>query len=458
MAYLPNSDSDRAEMLAAVGLAATDDLFTSIPAELRDPSIDLPAPLAEQDLVAELERLAARNRPLTQFDNFLGAGVYRRFSPAIVRASISRPEFYSAYTPYQAEASQGTLQTIFEFQSMICALTDLDVSNASLYDGATAAAEAMVMAVQATNRDRIAVADTVHPETLRVLRTFAEGRRIAVDVVPSRDGLIGAADVAQHVTTEHAALLLQQPSFLGTVEDLAELVEVAHARGALAICSADLFACAALTPPGEMGFDIAVGDGQPLGIPASFGGPHVGFLATRSALVRRMPGRLVGMTVDHRGRRAYTLTLQAREQHIRREHATSNICTNHALMALAATVYMAQMGSGGMRAVANVSTQRAHHLAAQLTALDGFELTHPQASFLWEFVLRCPVDADGVAASLRGRGVIAGLPLGRFDESRRNDLLVCCTEMTPPAAIDRYVNAVRESVATVQRPPVAVHA
>ena len=445
-------------MLAAVGLAAVDDLFTSIPAELRDPSIDLPAPLSEQDLVAELERLAARNRSLSQFDTFLGAGVYRRFSPAIVRASISRPEFYTAYTPYQAEASQGTLQTIFEFQSMICALTALDVANASLYDGATAAAEAMVMAVQATNRDRIAVAGSVHPETLRVLQTFAEGRRIAVDVIPARDGLITAADVEQQITTEHAGLLLQQPSFLGTVDDLGDLVELAHARGALALCSADLFACAALTPPGETGFDIAIGDGQPLGIPASFGGPHVGFLAARSALVRRMPGRLVGMTVDHRGRRAYTLTLQAREQHIRREHATSNICTNHALMALAATVYMAQMGAGGMLAVARVSAQRAHHLAAQLTALDGFELAHPNASFLWEFVLRCPVDADGVAASLRERGVIAGLPLGRFDESRRNDLLVCCTEMTPPAAIDRYVDAIRETVASPRRSPVAVHA
>jgi glycine dehydrogenase subunit 1 len=445
-------------MLAAVGLAAVDDLFTSIPAELRDPSIDLPAPLSEQDLVAELERLAARNRSLSQFDNFLGAGVYRRFSPAIVRASISRPEFYTAYTPYQAEASQGTLQTIFEFQSMICALTALDVANASLYDGATASAEAMVMAVQATNRDRIAVAGSVHPETLRVLQTFAAGRRIAVDVIPARDGLITAADVEQQITTEHAGLLLQQPSFLGTVDDLGDLVELAHARGALALCSADLFACAALTPPGETGFDIAIGDGQPLGIPASFGGPHVGFLAARSALVRRMPGRLVGMTVDHRGRRAYTLTLQAREQHIRREHATSNICTNHALMALAATVYMAQMGAGGMLAVARVSAQRAHHLAAQLTALDGFELAHPNASFLWEFVLRCPVDADGVAALLRERGVIAGLPLGRFDESRRNDLLVCCTEMTPPAAIDRYVDAIRETVASPRRSPVAVHA
>ena len=458
MAYLPNSDTDRAQMLQAVGLTAADDLFTSIPAELRNPSIDLPAPLAEQDLVAELERLAGRNRSLSQFDNFLGAGVYRRFSPAIVRASISRPEFYTAYTPYQAEASQGTLQTIFEFQSMICALTGLDVANASLYDGATAAAEAMVMAVQATNRERIAVAGTVHPETLRVLKTFAEGRRIAVDVIPARDGLITTADVEHQLTTEHAALLVQQPSFLGTVADLGELVELAHARGALALCSADLFACAALTPPGEMGFDIAIGDGQPLGIPASFGGPHVGFLAARTALVRRIPGRLVGMTVDHRGQRAYTLTLQAREQHIRREHATSNICTNHALMALAATVYMAQMGAGGMVAVARVSAQRAHHLASQLTSLDGFELAHPAAPFLWEFVLRCPVDAESVAKSLRERGVIAGLPLGRFDESSRNDLLVCCTEMTPPAAIERYVDAVRETVATVQRSPVAVHA
>jgi glycine dehydrogenase subunit 1 len=439
--YLPNSDDDRRAMLATVGLDSVDDLFASIPASLRSPAIELPPPLGEQDLVAELEGLAARNRPLTRYDNFLGAGVYRRFSPAIVRATISRPEFYTAYTPYQAEASQGTLQTIFEFQSMIAALTGLDVANASLYDGATAAAEAMVLAVGATGRERIAVAANVHPETLRVLKTFAQGRRIGLDLIATRDGRVDVAALRSVLGDGHAGVLVQQPNFFGVLEDLEEVVGAAHSAGALALCSTDLFACSLLTPPGEAGFDVAVGDGQPLGIPMSFGGPHVGFMAVKQRLLRRIPGRLVGLTADAKGERAYTLTLQAREQHIRREHATSNICTNHALVALAATVYMAHMGAGGMREVATVSTQRAHHLAGRLAELPGFALAHPDAPYLWEFSLRCRGDAAHFASTLRQRGIVAGLPLGRVDPSLREQLLVCCTELSTPTAIDRYVAA-----------------
>ena len=430
-------------MLERLGLGSTDDLFSVIPEVLRGPRIDLPPPLSEQELVAEMERIASRNRPLSTCDSFLGAGVYRRFIPAIVRASISRPEFYTAYTPYQAEASQGTLQTIFEFQSMICALTGMEVANASLYDGATAAAEAMVMTVQATNRSRFAVAGTVHPETQRVLQTFAEGRRIEIDVLSAPDGKVTAEMVRSALADEHAGLLVQQPSFLGTVDDLAPVVDAVHAVGALAVCSSDLIACAVLASPGQLGFDITVGDGQPLGIPPSFGGPHVGCLAARLALVRRIPGRLVGLTADSEGRRAYTLTLQTREQHIRREHATSNICTNHALMALAATAYMAHMGAGGIAAVAETSARRAHHLAAQLAGIDGLALAHPRTPFLWEFVLECG-DATRFTAQLRRRGIIAGLELGRFDTRRRDQLLVCCTEMTSPEAIERYVSAARE--------------
>jgi glycine dehydrogenase subunit 1 len=454
VAYLPNNDDDRRQMLATVGVKSLDELFTTIPESLRDPLIDLPEPLAEQDLVAQLEQLASDNRPLTRYESFLGAGVYQRFSPAIVRATVSRPEFYTAYTPYQAEASQGTLQTIFEFQSMIAALTGLDVANASLYDGATAAAEAMVLAVGATARDRIAVAANVHPETLRVLRTFAEGRRIALDIIETPDGTIDEGAVRSTLTQEHAALLVQQPSFFGVVDDVAPLADAAHAAGALALCSVDLFACALVSPPGELGFDVAVGDGQPLGIPASFGGPHVGFMAVKQTLTRRIPGRLAGLTVDAGGRRAYTLTLQAREQHIRREHATSNICTNHALIALAATAYMAHMGAGGMREIASVSAQRAHHLASQLVAIEGFELAYPDAPFLWEFSLRCPGDAADFAAQLRDRGVIAGLPVGRIDDSLRDQLLVCCTELSTPKGIERYVQA----AADYARAAVGAHA
>jgi glycine dehydrogenase subunit 1 len=441
MAYLPNNDADREAMLEVVGASDVSALFDTVPASLLDPVIELPAPLAEQDLVAELERLAARNRPLSGLDSFLGAGVYRRFIPAIVRGTISRPEFYTAYTPYQAEASQGTLQTIFEFQSMICALVGLDVANASLYDGATAAAEAMMLAVQATGRDRIAVSGTVHPETLRVLHTFAAGRAVHVDVVPAGAGDVTDVGAVRSVLGEgHAGLLVQQPTFYGTLDSLAGLAEAAHAVGALALCSADPLACSALVPPGEAGFDVCVGDGQPLGVPPSFGGPHVGYMAVRQALVRRMPGRLVGITSDHEGRRAYTLTLQTREQHIRREHATSNICTNHALIALAATIYMAHMGAGGMRKVAEVSAQRAHVLAERLSATNGFSLA-TTSPFLWEFVLRCPGDAAVIAATLRQKGIVAGLPLGRVEPARADQLLVCCTEMTAPAAIDRFVEA-----------------
>ena len=441
MAYLPNRDADRRAMLEVVGSADVAELFDTVPASLLEPAIDLPAPLGEQDLVAELQRLASLNNPVSSLDSFLGAGVYQRFIPAIVKGTIGRPEFYTAYTPYQAEASQGTLQTIFEFQSMICALTGLDVANASLYDGATAAAEAMMLAVQATGRERIAVSGAVHPETLRVLRTFAAGRAVSIDVVPVRDDATHIDDVRTVLDERHAGLLVQQPTFFGTLETLEDLAGAAHDAGALALCSADPLACAVLTAPGDAGFDVCVGDGQPLGVPSSFGGPHVGYMAVRQQLVRRMPGRLVGVTTDAGGRRAYTLTLQTREQHIRREHATSNICTNHALIALAATVYMAHMGAGGMRRVATVSAQRAHHLASRLSALPGFSL-NTDMPYLWEFVLRCPGDAAAVARGLRGQGIVAGLPLGRVDPSRADQLLVCCTEMTSPAAMDRFVAAV----------------
>jgi glycine dehydrogenase subunit 1 len=443
MAYLPNSDADRRSMLDAVGASRIEDLFSSVPVQLLDPRLDLPPALSEQELVADLERLAARNRPLSAWESFLGAGVYRRFIPAIVKATISRPEFYTAYTPYQAEASQGTLQTIFEFQSMICALTGMDVSNASLYDGATAAAEALMLAVTHTGRKRVAVSAALHPEAIGVIQTYARGRRVSVDVIAHANGIADIDAVRATLSSDHAGLIVAQPTFFGSIDDLAPLADAAHAVGALAIASVDPIACSVLVPPGEAGFDVAVGDGQPLGIPASYGGPHVGFMATTDALVRRLPGRLVGMTVDHEGRRAYTLTLQAREQHIRREKATSNICTNHALMALAATIYMARMGAGGMRAVAEVSAQRAHVLAERLAALPGFDVAF-ETPFLWEFTLRTPGDATQLVDAMRRRGIVAGMPLGGVDPALRNAVLVCCTEMTAPAAIDHYVDAARD--------------
>jgi len=432
MAYLPNGAAERRQMLEAIGAASVEELFATIPERLRHPRLTLPEPLAEQDLVTELEHLASRNHPLGSLDSFLGAGVYRRYVPAIVRAAIARPEFYTAYTPYQAEASQGTLQTIFEFQSMICELTGMDVANASLYDGATAAAEGVMMAVAQTGRDRVVAAADLHPETLAVIRTYGRGRGVEVVTTDDVSTSVGAGD---------ACAVVALPGFLGTVEELAPVAQAARAVGAISICSADPIACALVTPPGDLGFDITVGDGQPLGVPPSFGGPHLGFMAVRQELMRRMPGRLVGLTHDRHGRRAYTLTLQAREQHIRREKATSNICTNHALTALAATVYMARMGGAGMRRVAEISVQRAHALAGRLSALDGFELAEPARPYLWEFALLVPGDAEEFARAMRHQGIVAGLPLGRFDPDRREQLLVCCTEMSTPASLNRYVEA-----------------
>ncbi len=432
MAYLPNGADERRQMLEAIGAASVEELFATVPERLRHPQLTLPEPLAEQDLVTELERLAGRTHPLGSLDSFLGAGVYRRYVPAIVRAAIARPEFYTAYTPYQAEASQGTLQTIFEFQSMICELTGMDVANASLYDGATAAAEGVMMAVAQTGRRRVVAAADLHPETLAVIRTYGRGRGVEVATTDDVSTSIGAGD---------ACAVVALPGFLGTVEELAPVAQAARAVGAISICSADPIACALVAPPGDLGFDITVGDGQPLGVPPSFGGPHVGFMAVRQELMRRMPGRLVGLTHDRHGRRAYALTLQAREQHIRRERATSNICTNHALTALAATVYMARMGGAGMRRVAEISVQRAHALAGRLSALDGFELAEPARPYLWEFALLVPGDADDFARAMRRQGIVAGLPLGRFDPDRREQLLVCCTETSTPASLDRYVEA-----------------
>ena len=432
MAYLPNGADERRQMLEAIGAASVEELFATVPERLRHPQLTLPEPLAEQDLVTELERLAGRNHPLGSLDSFLGAGVYRRYVPAIVRAAIARPEFYTAYTPYQAEASQGPLQTIFEFQSMICELTGMDVANASLYDGATAAAEGVMMAVAQTGRRRVVAAADLHPETLAVIRTYGRGRGVEVATTDDVSTSIGAGD---------ACAVVALPGFLGTVEELAPVAQAARAVGAISICSADPIACALVAPPGDLGFDITVGDGQPRGVPPSFGGPHLGFMAVRQELMRRMPGRLVGLTHDRHGRRAYALTLQAREQHIRRERATSNICTNHALTALAATVYMARMGGAGMRRVAEISVQRAHALAGRLSALDGFELAEPARPYLWEFALLVPGDADDFARAMRRQGIVAGLPLGRFDPDRREQLLVCCTETSTPASLDRYVEA-----------------
>jgi glycine dehydrogenase subunit 1 len=438
--YLPLSAEDREEMVAAVGAGAQGALFDTIPAGLKH-ELDLPAGLSELELGELFGGLARENQDLTRLSSFIGAGAYRRFIPAAVTQVISRPEFYTAYTPYQAEASQGWLQSIFEFQSMIAELTGMDVANASMYEAATAMAEAAVMAVVHTGRARITVAGAVHPEYLAVLRTYGAGRGFAVEHVPAVGGRAAVDALA-----DSAALVIQQPNFYGLVEDAARLTALAHDHGALAIVSADPMSLALLAPPGEYGADIAVGECQQLGIPLWYGGPYCGYLAASVDLLRKIPGRLVGETTDAEGNRGFVLTLQAREQHIRRESASSNICTNQALIALGATAYMAVMGAEGMRGVARTSLQRAHYLAERLTALPGYELAF-EGPFLWEFVLRCPGPAAEVLDRLRERGILGGVNLGGGAETGPGDagladaILVAVTEMNDRASLDAYVEA-----------------
>jgi glycine dehydrogenase subunit 1 len=442
--YLPLSSADRAAMLSEVGATSEEDLFATIPKELRH-ELALPGGMSEPELVAFFTAAARENQDLTRLSSFLGGGAYRRFIPAAVTQVMSRPEFYTAYTPYQAEASQGWLQSIFEFQSMIAELTAMDVANASMYEAATALAEAAVMAVVETGRTQVTVAGMIHPEYLAVLRTYGAGR--GFDVIESgRAGGVADARSLAGGLGQSAALIMQQPNFFGLLEDAAALTSLAHDQGALTIVVADPISLALVSAPGEYGADIAVGECQPLGIPLWYGGPYCGYLAASEALLRKIPGRLVGETTDKEGNRGYVLTLQAREQHIRRESATSNICTNQQLIALGATAYMALMGAGGIRRVAEISAQRAHHLADRLAALPGYSLAF-DGPFLWEFALRCPKPASEVLARLRASDILGGIDLGGSSERGEGDaamadcILVAVTEMNSPESLDAFVEA-----------------
>jgi Glycine cleavage system protein P (pyridoxal-binding), N-terminal domain len=415
-------------MLAAIGVSSMDDLLVDIPRSLRLPALELPAGLSEFETMAHIESLAAQNRVFPDRLTFRGGGVYRRFIPAAVAAVTSKPEFYTAYTPYQPEASQGTLQAIFEFQTLIAELTALDVANASMYDGATAVAEAAMMAHIHTGRNEVMVAGYLHPEYMEVLRAFSDGRGIKV-----RKGV--------DANSKTAAIIFQQPDFLGLLVDAPGLTESAHRAGALAIACVDPISLAILAPPGEYGADIAAGEGQQLGLSPNYGGPHVGFIACRKELVRRLPGRLVGSAHDAAGRRGFVLTLTAREQHIRRERATSNICTNHSLCALAASVYMTYMGADGLRHVADVSFKRAHALAERLSALPGWEMAFPERQFLNEFPIRVP-KGPAVLRKLARKGILGGLDVHRWFRELKGVLTFTCTEVNDSRALDELVEAV----------------
>ena len=453
MAYGPHTIQDRARMLQAIGVASVDDLFADIPPSLRSSGLDLPAPEPESVLAARLTALADLNR--VDLISFLGAGAYRHFTPAVVDQLLLRGEFYTAYTPYQPEISQGTLQTIYEYQSLMAELTGLDVVSASHYDGATATAEGALMACRATRRERVLVGRGVHPHYRETLCTYFGGASLVADEIPLvADG--PAAGTTDLVALERqlsdadrpvAGVVVANPSFLGLLEPMAEIGRLAHAAGALFVSVVEPVSLAVLATPGEYGADIAAGDGQPLGIPLSYGGPYLGILACREPLVRQIPGRLVGMTTDVDGRRAFVMTLRAREQDIRREKASSNICTNQALCALAATIYLGALGPHGLRDVAALGAARAGELERALAAV-GAPRLHP-GPYLNEFAVAVR-GAPAVHARLVDRGILAGLPLARLvpdDPSLADALLVCATEVNTPAEIAAFAAALGDELA-----------
>ncbi|TMQ53189.1 MAG: aminomethyl-transferring glycine dehydrogenase subunit GcvPA [Candidatus Eisenbacteria bacterium] len=445
MSFVGRSEAERRVMLKQIGAESVEALWASIPPEFRvQGSLPLDPPLAEYEITRRFAQWAEANADANQYACFLGAGIYDHFIPAAVRSLLSRSEFATAYTPYQPEVSQGTLQTIFEYQSMICELTGMEVANASMYDGATACAEASLLATGATGRRVVLVSQGVHPHFREVIRTYASAGSFDVRDLPLDHGATAAAGLKRMLSPEVAAVLWAQPNFEGIVEDGAALTEAAHAAGAYSIASADPVALALLLPPGRDGADIVVGEGQPLGVPMGYGGPLVGFFSIRKSDVRRLPGRLAGATVDLDGRRGFVLTLQTREQHIRRERATSNICTNQALMALANTIHLALLGAQGMRDVATQSLEKAHYLARRAAQVPGVSLANGDRAFFREFVLRLPGPATGFLRAAEKRRILAGVPLSRFDGARPRDLLVAATEKRTREEMDRYVDALAE--------------
>ncbi|NCO57438.1 MAG: aminomethyl-transferring glycine dehydrogenase [Nitrospirae bacterium CG18_big_fil_WC_8_21_14_2_50_70_55] len=443
MPYLATTAADRVAMLAAVGASDCDALFASIPARLRTSQpLALPQPLAELDLHRHLLELARQNRG-AELLCFAGGGAYDHAIPAAVDALVARGELLTAYTPYQPEISQGSLAITFEFQTLIARLTGLPVANAGMYDGASALAEACLMALRTSHRNRVVVEASLHPDWLAVARTYLAGSGAEIVVAPG-DAAVAALDETV------ACLVVQTPDFLGRARDLTGWGAAAHAAGSLLLTACDPLALALLKPPADWGADIAVGECQPLGLPLAFGGPYLGYLAATTELVRQMPGRLVGRTVDCHGNPGYVLTLQAREQHIRRARATSNICSNQALMAARATIHTALLGPAGLARVAAACAEGGARLRTALLAIDGVEAVGEPPHFR-EFAVRLPVAAEEFVATLAKRGLLAGVPLARWDADRPNDLLVAVTEKRSEAELAAYVAAARAACTELGR-------
>lgn len=439
MPFIVNTDRDREDMLRSIGAASFDDLIADIPQEIRlQRVLDLFPALGEQEVLKLLEGLASANRSSAGYVSYLGGGAYDHFIPSAIKSIVSRSEFYTAYTPYQAEVSQGTLQAIYEYQSMMCRLYGMDVANASMYDGATALAEAVLMAMNVTGREQVVLAGRMNPYTVSVLKTYLEASGHGV-ILQNRleDGVGSLEGLKELVSDRVAAVVVQQPNFYGSLEEVEAIGAEAHEKGALFVVSADPLSLGILAAPGSYGADIAVGEGQPLGNHQNFGGPYLGIFTVRQACVRKIPGRLVGMTKDREGNDGFILTLQTREQHIRREKATSNICTNQALCALQAAVYLSLLGKQGIREVAEQCALKAHYLAGRITGIPGYSLKYG-APFFREFVLETPLPAAEIIGAMLDKGIFAGYDLSACGES---GLLVAVTEKRTRAELDSFVQA-----------------
>ncbi len=440
--YLPHTAADRENMLAEIGVTSFDELIKHVPSHLRAKPLSLAPTMSEQELVEFISKLARKNKPASAQSCFLGGGSYRRFVPAIVSAIVSRSEFATSYTPYQAEISQGNLQAIYEFQTAICLLTGMDVANASMYDGPTACAEAALMASRITEKQKIVVSEALNPEYYSVVNTYVESCGLQLGKLPLSKG--GTELTA--ISSDTAAVIVQYPNYYGIVEDLKNIAKVVHQAGALLIVVSDPIGLGYLSPPGDFAADIVVGDAQPCGNFLSFGGPSAGFMACRMANVRQLPGRLAGATVDSQGRRAYTLTLQAREQHIRRSRATSNICTNQALNALSMLVYLSALGPQGLKSIAANSMQKAHYLAGKLLKIAGISLAF-EGKFFNEFAILTPKPAKHVLEQLENKNILGGLDLSSSKAQLTNGILIATTEMNTKEEMDNYAETLKELLA-----------
>jgi glycine dehydrogenase subunit 1 len=443
MAYVPHTEADRRTMLAAIGLERMEELYDAIPKEVRFPDLDLPDPISEMEITREMLTLSEANLEVQHVPCFLGAGAYNHFIPSVIDHILRRNEFYTAYTPYQPEISQGTLQAIFEYQSLMCNLTGMEVSNASHYDGATALAEAVILAINQHRgeRNKVLLSPTIHPHYRQVVRTYTQGMGLNVIGDDSLD--TSTTKLAEMLDMETALVAIQYPDFLGRIEDFGSLGEVASETGALFCVVVNPLALGLLKPPSEFGADIVVGDGQPLGIPLSYGGPYVGIFTTLQKYVRKMSGRLVGETVDSRGQRGYVLTLTPREQHIRRDKATSNICTNQGLMALATAAYLSIMGRQGLRDVAELCYHKAHYAAEQIDALEHYSLWH-RGPFFHEFVVACPRPIAEINDRLLEYDILGGYDLGQDYPALTDHMLIAVTEVIDKEDIDELVTVLEE--------------